>query len=158
MIRKVVVALTFLFSAGPATAAKAPSAIPLKISAFSAGFRNCSRPVPQGMTSYWQVSPSDLAKVDQSLLQYLDITAVTKRLRKPPSAFGRQYLGFNRGNRRFIYINAYLKATGDTKSTYVRRCEAGNQTWGIEYDLQQQLFANFDMDTPPVDPLDGIKI
>jgi hypothetical protein len=158
MIRQVVVALAFLFSVSPATAAKAPSAIPLKLAAFSAGFHNCSRPVPQGMTSYWQVSPSDMAKVDQSLLQYLEITGLTKRLRKPPSAFGRQYVGFSRGNRRFIYVNAYLKATGDTKSTYVRRCEAGNQTWGIEYDLQQQLFANFDMDTPPTDPLDGIKI
>ena len=158
MKRKVVLALAFLFTVGTATAAKAPMAFPLKVSAFSAGFHNCSRPIPQGMTSFWQVNPPDVEKIDQSLVQYLEITALTKRLRKPTSAFGRQYLGFSRGEKRFIYINAYLKASGDTKSTYVKRCEASNQTWGIEYDMQQKVFANFEMDTPPGDPLDGIKI
>jgi hypothetical protein len=161
MKRKFVLAMSFFVIVGTAMAAgRSPSPFALKLKAFQSGFRNCSRPTPSGMTSFWQVNEGDVKTIDQALMQYLDLTAITKRLSKPPSAYGRQYLGFNRGTRRFIYINAYVKAPKSAKSTFVRACDGGNKFWGIEYDLQQKLFRDFELNSVPGagDPLDGLKL
>ena len=159
MNRKTVVALAIFVSIGTAAAAgRSTSAFPLKIGAFKAGFRNCSRPTPQGITSFWQVSQSDVKWIDEALMQYLERTQLVKELRTPPSAYGRQYLGYNRGERRFVYVNAFMRSSGDAKSTYVRWCDGGNQFWGIEYDMQQRIFTGFYIDDVEGDPLEGLKL
>jgi hypothetical protein len=156
---KAAVGLAILVSGGIAAAAgRSPSAFPLKIGAFKAGFRNCSRPTPQGITSYWQVNQSDVERIDEALMQYLERKGLLKMLRTPLSAYGRQYLGYNRGERRFVYINAFMRSSGDTKSTYVRWCDGGNLFWGIEYDMKGKTFTGFEIDGVEGDPLEGLKL
>jgi hypothetical protein len=159
MNRKIVVVLAIFVSSGAAAAAgRSTSAFALKLGAFKEGFRNCSRPTPQGMTSFWQVNPSDIEKIDEALMHHLEGTGLAKKLRAPPSGYGRQYLGYNRGQRRFVYVNAFLRSSGDTKSTYVRWCDGGNQFWGIEYEMQQKIFTGFEIDGVQGDPLEGLKL
>jgi hypothetical protein len=96
--------------------------------------------------SYWQVNQSDVERIDEALMQYLERQGLVKMLRSPLSAYGRQYLGYNRSERRFVYVNAFMRSSSDTKSMYVRWCDGGNLFWGIEYDMQEKIFTGFEID------------
>ena len=157
MIHRVATSVALLAIAFTANAADSSTkAVALNIEAFKTGFRNCSRPTPQGMTSFWQVSQPDLDTVDAALLLHLEKSGAAKKLRGSPSSYGRQYLGFNRGERRFIYINAFLRSSGDARSRYQRWCDGGNQFWGIEYNVNDKTFTGFAVDSVYRDPLDGL--
>ena len=159
MNQKIAIALVVLAFGWAADAAgRSTAAVALKIDAFKMGFRNCSRPTPRGITSFWQVNQSDVARIDEALILYLEKTGLANRLRVPPSAYGRQYLGYDRGERRFVYVNAFLRSSGDARSTYQRWCDGGNQFWGIEYDMKQKAFADFEIDGTSGDPLGGLKL
>jgi hypothetical protein len=142
-------------AAGRSTAGS--SAIVLKIEAFKSGFRNCSRETPEGTTGFWQVRQSDADKTDVALMLHLERTGLAKTLRGAPVSYGRQYLGYNRGKRRFIYVNAFARAPGDLRSVYVRGCDGGNLFWGIEYDVQSESFGRLEINGAMGDPLQGLK-
>jgi hypothetical protein len=89
---------------------------------------------------------------------HLERTGLAKKLHDPPSSYGRQYLGYNRGKRRFIYVNAFLRLSGDARSVYVRACDGGNLFWGIEYDVQSGLFGGLEINGVMGDPLEGLKL
>jgi len=46
-------------------------AIGVTLAAFKDGFRMCSRSGPSWVTSYWEVAPEDVQRVDVALLAYL---------------------------------------------------------------------------------------
>ena len=158
MAGKTVLALAILFLSATAYGGGRSSAVALKIEAFKTGFRNCSRPTPEGTTSFWEVRQPDVEKIDEGLMIHLERTGLAKKLRNPPSTYGRQYLGYNRGDRRFVYVNAFLRSSGDPKSKYQRWCDGGNLFWGIEYDMQQKVFTGFEIDGVLGDPLEGLKL
>jgi hypothetical protein len=163
MNHKIVMALALLaFSLNADGASRSPAAVALKIEAFKTGFRNCSRPTPQGMTSFWQVNQTDVERIDAELILHLEKTGLAKKLRASPSTYGRQYLGYNRGARRFVYVNAFPRSSGDARSAYQRWCDGRNLFWGIEYDMKQKVFTDFQTDgvvgDPVEDPMEGLKL
>jgi hypothetical protein len=159
MTSRTVALLAILASGNPAQAAeRSTSAVALNIEAFKDGFRNCSRPTPQGITAFWQVGKSELDKTDAALLGHLERTGLAKKLHGPPSSYARQYIGYSRGKRRYIYVNASLRLATDGKSTYTRGCDGGNLFWGIEYDLQSQSFGQLEVNGVMGDPLEGLKL
>jgi hypothetical protein len=70
-----------------------------------------------------------------------------RRLDLPASKYQRQYLGFLRGGRRFVYINVFpahfLRAVRDSTKELPRMCDGGTITWGIEYDVEKRRFLAF---------------
>jgi hypothetical protein len=85
--------------------------------------------------------------IDAALMQHLRTSGLTKQLTLPPSKYQRQYLGFLRGESRFVYINAfparYLRAVADPTSAIPRICDSGSLTWGIEYNMKKRTFSGF---------------
>jgi hypothetical protein len=159
VIHRIAIAFAILvFSLTAVAAGRSTAAVVLKVEAFKAGFRNCSRPTPQGMTSFWQVGQPALDRIDEALMVHLEKTGLAKKLRAAPASYGRQYLGYNRGERRFVYINAFLRSSGDPRSTYQRWCDGGNQFWGIEYDMKEKVFKDFEIDGVSGDPLEGLTL
>jgi hypothetical protein len=71
------------------------------------GFKMCSRPEPQGVTSYWEVSGEEVRRVDRALLAYLRTAHKEMAMAYQPEKLVRQYAGFRRGERPFIYVNAF---------------------------------------------------
>jgi len=160
---KVVMALAFLaFGWAADAASQSTAAVALKIEAFKTGFRNCSRPTPQGITWFWQVKQPDVERIDAALIRHLERTGLAENLRASPSAYGRQYLGYNRGYRRFVYVNAFLRSSGDARSAYQGSCDGGDQFWGIEYDVKQKVFTDFEINgvigDPVENPLEGLRL
>ena len=89
----------------------------------------------------------DIFSIDVALQKHLRASRLFKRLRLPASKYERQYLGFRRGEARFIYINAfparYLTGVRDSTNELPRICDGGSITWGIEYDVKKRTFSGF---------------
>jgi hypothetical protein len=163
MNHRMVVALLLLgFSSTVDAASESAAAVALRLEAFKTGFRNCSRPTPQGITAFWQVDQPDVERIDAALILHLEKTGLAKKLRAPLSTYGRQYLGYSRGDHRFVYVNAFPRSSRDARSAYQRWCDGRNLFWGIEYDMKKRVFIDFEIDRPvgdPVEnPLEGLKL
>jgi len=132
-------------------------AAPLPLKAFENGIRTCSRPGPSAVTRYWQLSDEEVSQIDAALLDYLRRPGISRTLVFPPERYGRQYLGFLRGSRRFVYVNAFpadFKACRATE--YCAMCDGGPSFWGIEYDVASRRFEHLERDggtpAPPPPP------
>jgi hypothetical protein len=99
------------------------------------------------VSGFWEVAAQDVASVDTALHRYLRDTELDKRLTLPVSKYQRQFLGFLRGNERFIYINAFpsrfRSAVANSSKEMPRICDGGAITWGIEYDVTKRVFLGF---------------
>ena len=88
------------------------------------------------ITGYWAPSRQDV----DALERHLD--ALQPQIAAPALA-GRQYVGFERGGKQLIYINAFQLP--DHSQTHpareaVRSCTHGEHFWGAVYDPQTATF------------------
>jgi len=119
----------------------------LHTTAVANGLTFCSRNSPDGISGFWEVPAKVIPAIDAALLGHLRTSRLDKQLTMPVSKYQRQYLGFSRGEARFIYINAfparYLRAKLDPTNEIPRICDGGALTWGIEYDMKTRTFSGF---------------
>jgi hypothetical protein len=147
---------SIILAAGVALGAASPSGgrshrsgapVALNLSAFSHGFRLCSRPTPERMSEYWQLSPTEVSAIDVALLEYLRSSGAQGRLSLPVELYQRQYLGFHRDNSRIVYVNAFpAKAQSAVRASakeFIRGCDGGGNFWGVEYNPTTKTFASF---------------
>jgi hypothetical protein len=103
------------------------------------------------------VSQEDVRRVDAALLAYLRSAPFKGRLAYKPEKFVRQYAGFRRLGRPYVYINAFpsrdlLTFRVDATNKVVRSkvdpskglrfvCGGGDEEWGIEYDVRSRTFS-----------------
>ena len=124
-------------------------AVAVALAGFKDGFRLCSRPGPSRVTSYWQVAAEEVQRVDAALLAYLRDAPGEQTLAYRPEKYIRQYAGFSRMERQFIYINAFPSdhlrlMTEEPSQTLAIGCDGGDIFWGIEYDVQREAFAELE--------------
>jgi hypothetical protein len=122
--------------------------VPLKLSAFSRGISNCSRPTPRS-AGFWEVSEKEVASIDKVLIRHLRTSKLKGRVPFPLEDYARQYLGLQSDGRRFVYINAlYVAKTSwsvyKASNEFFRLCDGGGEAWGIEYDLQRKTFGEIE--------------
>jgi hypothetical protein len=130
-------------------------AVAVTLAAFKDGFRMCSRPGPWWVTSYWEVPPEDVQRVDAALLAYLRNAPGDKTLAYKPEKFTRQYAGFRKMGRRFIYVNAFpsnesAHSKEDPSKELLIDCDGGDVFWGIEYDVQRRAFGGLETNGAPM--------
>ena len=155
------VPLVALLVVGAADAGPPPpagGAVPLPLAAFKDGFRTCSRPLPEGMKGFWEVPARQVAELDRVLLVHLVRSDLSKALALPRAAYQRQYLGFARGARKLIYVNAFPAARGGQRARthFVRFCDGGSLFWAIEYDVKARAFGDFTMNSAGGDPIEAM--
>ena len=156
MIRKTTAVLLFIaatmpngYLAAESSQAAWPDGRPgvLHTTAVADGLRFCSRNGPDGISSFWEVPSKAIPAIDAALQKHLRTSRLYKQLTLPASKYQRQYLGFSRGEARFVYINAfparYLRAMPDPTNELPRICDGGSLTWGIEYDMKRRTFSGF---------------
>jgi len=116
----------------------------------------CSRPVPTGITEFWQPSPKEIDELEASLGKYLDEREKARSPNPPIGAtFRRQYVGFvgkvgsiHQGER-FIYGNFYPdEARGDAPDSESKEpvgvCDGGPAFWGIVYRISRKTFEDLE--------------
>jgi hypothetical protein len=129
-------------------------AVPLQLCAFREGFRLCNASAePTGMTGFWQVSPAEVANIDGALFAFLRRQQMSADTVRSLAQYGRQYLGFFRGTRQYVFIHAFPPdlrvAREDAETEVMAVCD---NSWRVEYDVGAQQFANFAIDQGPSPP------
>lgn len=112
----------------------------------------CSRDSPARhagtVTGYWAPSRSDIEALEGRLSQ-LEATV------SAPAQSNRQYVGFESGGKRLIYINAFPlpdHSNIDPARESIRVCDGGRQFWGAVYDPQSGSFSDVSFNGPPATP------
>jgi len=131
------------------------AALAVSLAAFKDGFRMCSRSGPSWVTSYWEVSREDVQRVDTALLAYLGNAPGKTTLAYKPEKFVRQYAGFRRFGRQFIYVNAFPSdslalSKEDPSKELLIGCDGGDVFWGIEYEVKRGTFGGLETNGAPM--------
>ena len=107
--------------------------------AAAAVLRTCSRPSPDRDAELprWVPTAADIAALEAALPTIAEGS--------DPARYNRQYVGFERDGRRYIYLNAWplnLPSPADPAREAVRVCDGGEQFWGAVWDPQAQAFSD----------------
>jgi hypothetical protein len=122
--------------------------MPMKYAA--AFLKPCSRRGPGDATSFWMPTEVQLDVLEKKLIAFLASHSSDEDV-PPGAAYHRQYLGFVKEGRRYIYGNFYpgrgamAKAERDNP---VRVCDGGSAFWGVIYDLESGEFRELAVNPP----------
>jgi hypothetical protein len=103
----------------------------------------CSRSVPENISSFWTITQHDVESLENNL-RSLSTSIDSIEL------FGLQYLGVTINEKRFIYINAFplsdlelYKGNKYDPAKYpIGACDGGDYYWGVLFDLQTKQFSS----------------
>lgn len=102
----------------------------------------CSRQRPQGATGYWVPTESEINLLESRLVTFLK--SYRSEEVPPNTSYNRQYAGFLRGSRRYIYGNFFPskgKISRLDRDQYMQMCDNGPEYWGIVYDIETGKFS-----------------
>jgi hypothetical protein len=107
--------------------------------------KQCSRPTPQGVTSFWTPSTSQIAEMEKLLPKLLKKSGY----KRPFSDFRGQCVGIISQGKLLIYVNAFPRSTTDrhikdwhTKALII--CDGGSAFWGVVFDPADNTFHNLE--------------
>lgn len=112
----------------------------------------CSRGVPASYDGHWLPSAEDIAALEAALPAALAADHPgDAALRGAPRGWRRQYGGFLRGGRRFLYGNFFPRDLGEGhpaddrwRGAPVMVCDGGHAFFGVEYDVDGRRFTRLD--------------
>lgn len=101
----------------------------------------CSRPTPQSVSSFWSPTLQDVAELETLLAPFMRSTP-SGAAALPLERFHRQYVGFIRDGKRYIYGNFYAGGFGlqDEQRQPMVICDGGNYFWGIVFTVESKSF------------------
>jgi hypothetical protein len=110
----------------------------------SALLKQCSRPTPQNIEGFWVPTEQNIARLEQLLVPFLTSISGGKSA-LPLEHYHRQYVGFIKGGKRYIYGNFYGQSEAGRNESVepVIVCDGGADFWGIVYSLDSNTFSNF---------------
>lgn len=122
--------------------------VPLPDSALAGGLRVCSRETPSGIVGYWKVAPKMVDTIDAELRAHVRKSGIDQALPFSFSLYVRQYAGFVRDGKRFVYVNALLLEKNSpmveqAKKAFPSSCSGISGSWSIQYDTSTKKFLSF---------------
>lgn len=141
MIRRILLVSSLVIFSGAAVGA-ANGVFILPPDQGAALLKQCSRPTPDGATAFWTPSRGDIAELERRLVPFLKSTKSGSAV-LPLSRFHRQYIGFVKDGKRYIYGSFYIPwpDTENEASRPVIVCDGGKSFWGIVYSVKAQSFS-----------------
>ena len=105
----------------------------------------CSRSTPKDVSSFWVASPADIAKLEALLVPFLRASLDPRSLLAPDplARFHRQYIGFIRNGKRYIYGNFYPHRSApdlEEATSPVNFCDGGDSFWGVVFSPDTEQF------------------
>jgi hypothetical protein len=90
-----------------------------------------------------------VADIDRALLAFLR-QGKSRATASALESYGRQYLGFFRKKRRYVFINAFPRYGDVTPENAQGELQAVcDDTWGVEFDVATQKFSRLLVDGGP---------
>jgi len=102
--------------------------------------QQCSRSTPQDVDGFWKPSVAEISDMENRLVLFLKRTSPSILL----SDFRRQYVGFSRAGKRYIYGNFYraslpLRLKDETIEPVIV-CDGGQSFWGVVFSIDTKEF------------------
>jgi hypothetical protein len=92
----------------------------------------------------WQPRAGDIIALETALPGELAKDPVTEDLTNSLSSWRRQYVGFARDGRRYVYGNFFPRGYpflgGDWRNTAVDICNSGQASISVEFDVESRRF------------------
>ncbi|MGH8225858.1 MAG: hypothetical protein ACRER1_06875 [Gammaproteobacteria bacterium] len=103
----------------------------------------CSRSTPEGTTDYWKPTYHDIAELEKRLVPFLKSTPSGSAV-LPLTKYHRQYVGFVKDGKRYIYGNFYTPSADikNEASRPVVTCDGGKHFWGVVYSMETKSFSD----------------
>ncbi len=94
---------------------------------------------------FWMPSEDHIVKLEEELPEYLSRNSAQLHSQPPVwqrlEAYQRQYVGIERGGRKFIYGNYFCNGEGtDWRQTWAFGIDGGDCYFRVEYDLEDEVF------------------
>jgi hypothetical protein len=103
----------------------------------------CSRNTPQGVDGFWTPSSHDVAELEALLEPFLR-TGASGRSVLPIDQYHRQYIGFTKRGKHYIYGNFYAVPHAIVSSYEATEpvliCDGGPRFWGIVFSIDSKSF------------------
>jgi hypothetical protein len=105
----------------------------------------CSRDTPKDVSSFWVASAADVAKLEVLLVPVLRSLLDGRFLLPldPLGRFHRQYVGFTKNRKRYIYGNFYPRGSESDPEEEIepmKLCDGGDAFWGVVFSPETKLF------------------
>jgi hypothetical protein len=99
----------------------------------------CSRPAPQDVDGFWSPTSEQIAELETLLGPYLKSVPLGRSL-LPLERYHRQYVGFVKGGKLFIYGSFYAYAVEARREPTepIIVCDGGRSFWGIVYSVESK--------------------
>ena len=111
----------------------------------------CSRPGPEGVDSFFEVSPREVTAVESAIMRLLrekaeeyrelqGVQAIFAPFEWPdnPASYTRAYVGYIVDGERMVYGDFRPASTLSTKGDrWATLCDGGSKFFGVEYSLDQ---------------------
>lgn len=110
----------------------------------------CTRNAPALVDGYWTPTSNDVAIAEELFGAFLAESAPCYAKVTPANSkfYRRQYAGFLRGNRRFIYVNLFhqrqIELVSDWIFEPVSMCDGGLDYFGVEFDVTSGRFQHLE--------------
>jgi hypothetical protein len=140
---RLALSLALLTSAGVGVAAEQRVFV-LAPAKGAALLQQCSRGTPQGVDGFWMPSSQDVSELEGLLQPFLETNPSARPL-LPLEQYHRQYVGFTKGGKRYIYGNFYAQprvfaAHQNEAADPILVCDGGRAFWGIVFSLDLKAF------------------
>jgi len=101
----------------------------------------CSRNAPLNVDYFFKPTEIEIRKLEALLPVFLHNEGA-----RPLSEFNRQYLGFSRSGKKYIYGNFYFHEvnSANQNAVPVLGCDGGDNFWGIVFSLSTSEFSDFE--------------
>jgi hypothetical protein len=113
----------------------------LPVSQASRMLHPCSREAPQA-TTFWEPSEAEIDILERQLVIFMRAREQAQSTVPPPGQYGRQYVGFFRNGKPYIYGNYYP----DTADKYqslgpLDVCDGGRAHWSLVFNPKASSFS-----------------
>jgi hypothetical protein len=105
--------------------------------------KQCSRGTPRGVDGFWMPSSGEIAELEARLEPFLKASSQGREV-LPLDQYHRQYIGFTRQDKHYIYGSfyavpgAFLARYEATEAVLV--CDGGSHFWGIVFSVDSKAF------------------
>ena len=105
--------------------------------------KQCSRLAPVSNDGYWTPDSNQTGILEENLLKHLSARKEAGLRVPPDNQYARQYIGFKKDGRDYIYGNFYpLREAFYSESPHRAFvvCDGGPSFWGVVFDVERQVF------------------
>ena len=99
----------------------------------------CSRSTPQNVESFWTPERSQIAELERLIEPFLRSSPAGMGV-LPLAHFHRQYVGFVKDGKHYIYGNFYRIKHKDEAVEPVVVCDGGSSFWGVVFSVDSKTF------------------